>query len=289
MPDEIQFNIFKFCDLNTKIKLSQMNKQFFEKLQKLIFYDHKINFNNQIRMYKIHLTKEIKNEIDITDNDLLIIPNIEILKLDSHIYFYFDIRLQEKKITDNGIKNLPQLNTLNLYRNTIITNEGIQNLLQLTTLDLSYNNIINDNGIKNLLQLNTLILANNYNITKIKHLINLTNLDLSGYSIIDDIELKNLTKLTILNLENNNSITNEGLKYVPNLIELNLTNNKIITNEGLKHLHNLQKLNLTNNNTINIECVKYLPNLIELISCNKTIIKDIKHMMKTIENIADID
>ena len=75
-------------------------------------------------------------------------------------------------ITNEGIKHLTQLRSLNLSSNKTITDEGIKPLTQLKNLNLFNNNTITDEGIKHLTQLRNLNLAGNRTITKkgIKHL-----------------------------------------------------------------------------------------------------------------------
>src|SRR3972149_1855897 len=61
-----------------------------------------------------------------------------------------------KKVTDNGIKNLYNLKKLNISGNENITNDGIKNLYNLRKIDISANKKITDEGIKNLLNLQEL-------------------------------------------------------------------------------------------------------------------------------------
>ena len=74
-------------------------------------------------------------------------------------------KIYHDRLIDEGIKNLSQLQALNLDRNEKITDEGIKNLSQLQTLNLNYNKKITDEGIKNLSQLQTLNLSCNNKIT----------------------------------------------------------------------------------------------------------------------------
>ena len=83
-----------------------------------------------------------------------------------------------KKITNDGIKNLTHLTNLNLYWNKKITNDGIVHLTHLTHLNLYRNKKITNEGIMHLTTLTSLCLKCSYNITNdgIMNLTNLTNL-----------------------------------------------------------------------------------------------------------------
>ena len=84
--------------------------------------------------------------------------------------------------------------------------------------------------------------------------------------------LKYVPNLVILRLKWNDTITDEGLKYVPNLTRLDLTFNKNITDEGLKYVPSLTRLNLSHNEMITDEGLKYVPNLTNLnVENNKNI------------------
>ena len=68
-------------------------------------------------------------------------------------------------ITNNILKQLSHLTSLNLEYNNTITNEGIAHLVHLTSLNLEYNNTITNKGIAPLVHLTFLDLCSNKTIT----------------------------------------------------------------------------------------------------------------------------
>jgi len=58
-----------------------------------------------------------------------------------------------------------------------------------------------------------------------------------------------MVNVTKLNLNRNSIITDEGIKYMINIIDLYLSHSKI-TNEGIKNMINIKKLDLSYNKTI---------------------------------------
>jgi hypothetical protein len=123
---------------------------------------------------------------------------------------------------DEGLKNLGNLHTLNLWGCKRITDEGLKHLGHLHTLNLSNCDKITDEGVKYLGNLHTLYLQRCNQIT--------------------DKGLKNLSDLHTLDLSCCSNITDEGIKYLGNLHMLNLKNCNKITDEGIKYLENVKNL-----------------------------------------------
>jgi len=107
----------------------------------------------------------------------------------------------------NAVRNLKKLVYLFCSRNSKLTDlSPIKNLVNLETLDISNTGIANLSPLKNLKNLNFLY-ASNSNITNISVLSNLKNLavlELSGNKISNVSPLKDLDKIISLNLSNNN-------------------------------------------------------------------------------------
>jgi len=116
-----------------------------------------------------------------------------------------------------------------LYSCTSITDEGLRHLGSVTTLNLSYCRLITDEGLRHLGSVTTLNLSYCSNITDegLRHLGSVTTLDLTGYSF------------------SNSKITDEGLRHLGSVTTLNLSYCGLITDEGLRHLGSVTTLDLT--------------------------------------------
>ena len=123
------------------------------------------------------------------------------LDLSNYGKYLTNLNLEDnKKITDKGLKHLPNLISLELGYNKNITDKGLKYLPNLISLNLDDNRIITDEGLKHVPDLTILNLKNNENITN------------KG--------LKYVPNLTILNLRFNENITNAGLKYLHGLTKV---------------------------------------------------------------------
>ncbi|MBL7794078.1 MAG: leucine-rich repeat domain-containing protein [Saprospiraceae bacterium] len=149
----------------------------------------------------------------------------------------------------------------------------LKNLTDLERLDLRYTGIRNWDFLKNLTNLQTLDLTGNYinNGDFLKNLTNLQILNLSNNLISDGRGVKNLTNLQILNLSNNLISDGGFLKNLTNLQRLSIYKNKITNGDFLKNLTNLQSLNLSNNQINSIDFLKNLTNLQSLNLSNNLI------------------
>lgn len=214
--DDIYKLIASYCDLYTLINLTQTCQSLFDILQPNLFVDHCVKFSKNYNYYNIMYAHELRNESELTDDDLLLIPYLIKLNLSNN-----------NMITDEGLKHLSQLEYLNIDNNKNITNEGIKNLIHLRTLILNNNNFT-DICLKNLINLSELHLKHNNNITddEIKQLIHLKKLYISNYVhdkyslyfCIDDI--KHFEISPSINIK----ITRDGLNYLPNLKHIYLSN-----------------------------------------------------------------
>ncbi|EAE7960959.1 hypothetical protein BKQ25_15310, partial [Listeria monocytogenes] len=108
-------------------------------------------------------------------------------------------------VTLNGLENLPNLSTLDLYLNQISDVSPLGTLSNLSTLNLTSNRITDISPLGNLTSLKILYLDNN-NINTLDALKNLTTLEelyLIGIHAINLSALENLTNLRVLDLKNN--------------------------------------------------------------------------------------
>ncbi|EAG4503484.1 LPXTG cell wall anchor domain-containing protein [Listeria monocytogenes] len=168
-------------------------------------------------------------------------------------------------VTLNGLENLPNLRTLDLYLNQISDVSPLGTLSNLSTLNLTSNRITDISPLGNLTSLKILYLDNN-NINTLDALKNLTTLEelyLIGIHAINLSALENLTNLRVLDLKNNQINDLEPLKNMISLKRLDLSNNQISDVSSLGNLSNLETLILNKNKINNISP---LGNLVTLIS-----------------------
>lgn len=142
---------------------------------------------------------------------------------------------------DRDLRKLKKLQHLGLRCNQTITNDGIKNMTSLTSLNIQryygIDNCIGNAGLKKL-NLNTLNISLNPRISDrgIEHMTNLKYLFVDGRnSNITNTGLRNLN-LYYLSANNNDKITNEGIEHMTDLFVVYAENNDFITAEGLKHL-----------------------------------------------------
>lgn len=111
LPSELIEEIMMKCDLFTLLNLSKINKIYFELAQNPIFTQHKINYCEKIKKYKIHSAQKIKNTRNLSNEEIIKLPNLIELNL-----------TYNEKITDEGLKKLYNLTELNLKNDEKITN-----------------------------------------------------------------------------------------------------------------------------------------------------------------------
>lgn len=181
------------------------------------------------------------------------------------------INLEELYLSDNRIptysffKTLSKLKVLTLNRNKIVKNGvvALKNLTNLEILDISKNQIQNINDLAVLINLKRIELASNQ-IQDIRVLSNLKELlfiDLNENEIKDITSLKDLTKLRILLLNDNNIQNISCLENLSQLSSLFLRGNKIQDISPLQNLTKLTTLSLHNNR---IQDISPLENLTQL-------------------------
>jgi len=168
LPKEIIKLIFEDCDLKTLINLSVLSKKYLKSVQKIIFNEHEVNFNVNIKMYDIKKIMKLRCNKDMKDEDLNNLTHITHLNLNKNNQITY------------GIKKLTNLTYLNLGDNKCVVNYCICQLNKLTHLNLGSNKYITDEGIKNLHNLKILYLGSNKHITNegIKNLHNLIDVNL---------------------------------------------------------------------------------------------------------------
>src|SRR3989338_9650836 len=189
----------------------------------------------------------------------------------------------KKNITDDEVKILHKIHTLDLSSCNNITDESVKFLHELYNLNLSYCYNITDESIKYLGGLHTLDLLNCKNITDagIISLVKRNNESVeekdsgnNAPTVEDESEargrnevsrrnesVKMLRGLHTLNISGCENITDESIKMLGGLHTLNISNCKNITDESVKMLGGLNTLDLSNCNNITDESVKMLGNV----------------------------
>ncbi|EBF5184297.1 leucine-rich repeat domain-containing protein, partial [Listeria monocytogenes] len=106
-------------------------------------------------------------------------------------------------VTLNGLENLTNLSTLDLYLNQISDVSPLGTLSKLSTLNLTSNRITDISPLGNLTSLKILYLNNNSinTLDALKNLITLEELYLVGTHTINFSALENLTNLRVLDLK----------------------------------------------------------------------------------------
>lgn len=223
-------------------------KQVNNKLKELI--DHvELSYNALDNDLKgLFITHIFWNE-NITDECLKHLPSLQSLEI-----------YRNRNITDKGLKYIPKLQSLNMIYDENITNEGLKHLPLLQSLNMVRNENITDEGLKYLPLLRSLNLFWNENITDggLRHLPLLQSLYMHCNKNITDEGLKHLPLLQSLVMCQNENITDGGLKHLPLLQLLSIYGNKNVTDEGLKHLSSLQSLDIYCNTNIADEGLKHL-------------------------------
>ena len=180
--DDVLNIVANYLPLKNAIELQYLSKSFILRPKHYIF-----NKYNDLFLSK-HFNSIQKLEICNSSDDLIYDTTIFKFVHLKHVSLLGNISL-----TDDGLKHLMGIHTLNLYRNKKITDDGLKHLTGIHTLNLYCNKNITDGGLKHLTGIHTLNLSNNENIT--------------------DGGLKHLTSIHTLNLSNNENITDGGLKH----------------------------------------------------------------------------
>ncbi len=243
-----------YWNYKTKSWKKSTNSKFYNSFSKIPNQIEKLT--NLKILYLNGSGRQVQENIEISSIEpLKNLINLEILELGLN------------KINEtNSLKNLTNLKVLNLRVNDNLDLNGLKNLTQLNSLFLGLNKYVkNLEVIKNLTQLKSLSIPE-INISKIDFIKNLTllqSLDLSRNKEIKDYEvLKNLKQLQSLDVSQSNFSNIEVIRNLTQLQSLDLSSNNPIENfKALKNLTQLKSLYLKSNSISNIEV---LENLIQL-------------------------
>lgn len=168
-------------------------------------------------------------ELDLSNNKEL--TNINRL-INIHILNLSDCGLNDDIIED--LKQLYNLNSLNLSKNNISDTEQLGNIWGISTLDLSYTNIID---VSYLGSKQELVLSGNHN------LINLDKLYSVRYLTLDDCQIKDFSFIDELSNLYSLSLRNNNIKSLPEfnndrITSLDLKGNEIMDISNLKEYIN---------------------------------------------------
>jgi len=123
------------------------------------------------------------------------------------------------------LSQYPEVKNLDLIfvRQTLterVTNDFLRTLTNLKSLNLRKNYYISDDGLKDLINLETLKLNDLISDESLRTLTNLKHLDISGNELISDECLNYMTSLLSLELEESQQITGRGIENLTNLTKL---------------------------------------------------------------------
>ena len=232
------------------------------KLQTLFLRNNKISDFSPIA----GLIPNLRNYTDAYQRDVSVIRDPALLSAIRRALLTTDaIRkadlLKLTRLAARDVEDLTGLefatNLSELYLNGLVSRGGnnlsdisrLKNLRNLQRLQLNANNISDISPLKNLTKLTDLYLnANNISdISPLKNLRNLLGLELDDNNISDISPLKNLRKLRKLDLDGNNISDISPLKNLTDLVVLHLNDNNISDISPLKNLTGLDKLMLAFN------------------------------------------
>jgi hypothetical protein len=252
--DLINYELAKYCDLETSIKLHSLDKDTVDNL--CIFYLNDYKYNQKITQkvlyqHKYRNLKELNAHCNKKIYDLNHLKKLK--KLDcsgdysgiSHENMYgFDIN-------QDSIQDLENLEELNAFDNPNIYD--LNHLKKLKKLDCGGYCNITQESIQDLENLEELYACGNNSISDVNNLKKLKILDCSGY--YDDGQVSE------------SAINQEGIKKLKNLEELSIAYNSNIHN--VNHLKKLKKLDCSGYScAMKNKGIKKLKNLEELIKCD---------------------
>ncbi len=189
-----------------------------------------------------------------------------------------------------GLRELSELQSLDLSENQITKIEGLDFLSNLLELVLSSNQITEIEGFPPNLRILSLTKNQITEIKGLNALSELSFLELSNNRIAEIKGLDTLPNLNILKLSDNRITEIKGLDDLPTLTKLELSNNLITEIKGLDTLPNLEELKLSNNQITEIKGLDALPNLETLVLAGNRItgIKGLESLSKLRElNLAE--
>ncbi len=201
--------------------------------------------------------------------------------------FYY-VNNRKLELIDKGILNisdikhlrdLKNLERLNLRNNQINTISGLESLVNLKKLYLSNNKIKRIDNLAALIKLNLLALNDNQitEIINLDHLSKLKHLNLSNNQISEIKGLNNQISLKELELPGNKISIINNLQMLKSLEQLNLGSNEISEIQGLDNLVNLKRLNIEKNKLNSIQGIGNLKNL-EILKLNHNSIKNVENL-----------
>ena len=196
--------------------------------------------------------------------------NLKILDLSTN-----DISSDDSISRIDLLKDLPNIEQLNLSDNKLETADVITKFKLIKRLSLANNNIISlqpfeewlqnlkDNkSTSKLVEIN--VSGNNIeDLTPLKDITTLDNLNVSKNKIEDINPIKNMALLTILNLSNNKIEDISVIGELNRLSTLYLSTNKVKDISSLRNL-SLSNLDISNNKIENLDDIKNMSSLIEL-------------------------
>ncbi|CAL6062016.1 leucine-rich_repeat domain-containing protein [Hexamita inflata] len=175
--------------------------------------------------------------------------------------------IRDCKLNDvTGIKQMSQLQELDLSFNSIQNVNELSSLVKLVRLNLSHNILKSFPPLQGLKQLKYLYCNKNIisNLSGIQKLTNLTKLDLRFNRIFDISALQSLKSLKILYLSENKINNISSLQELTNLQVLDLARNDIVDLSALHSLNNIKQLYLFINQIVDISPLANLTNIQEL-------------------------
>ena len=158
------------------------------------------------------------------------------------------------------LKDLPDLQILDLHDNQISKLDTMFKLRKLTWLNLSKNKVTNVAHLKMMTGLQTLALYHNEitDISKLEKLTGLKELYIDDNKITDLTPLKNMKELEILRADENQITNISSLGQLKKLKELVLSDNKITDASAIGSLSGLKELWIDNNQITKTDFLKGL-------------------------------
>ena len=187
------------------------------------------------------------------------------------------LNLESNQISDvTPLKNLTNLKHLTLWYNQISDVTPLRNLTNLEWLELSRNQISDVTPLTNMTNMETLNLWGNQisDVTPLKNMTKLETLNLSVNPISDLTPLKNMTKLETLIFEGNPISDLTPLRNLTNLNNLDLLKTQISDVTPLKNMTKLETLNLQGNPISDLTPLKNMTKL-ETLDLSDTQISDV--------------
>lgn len=209
-------------------------------------------------------------------------------------------------ITDEGVKNLVNISSLNISDCYKISDEGIKGLTNLRFINISGCPRLTEDAIKDLINLEGLKAIKTFSVTRdltsvLNKLTKLTSLAIGPNNEIIDIEgltnlqsltldscrnfigssLKNLAQLTTFSAIYCNDITDEVIQNLTRLENLDVNFCRQLTDKAIKGLINLRSLNISECSQLTNAAIENLVNLkkLNIKSCSRLTDNAIKNLV----------